>query len=88
MSTLTSAIRSHELETHWMTFTLLLAMTLLICFWVCIPFPKQALVFTCLQKKSLENAAEKGEIARYEQFLLFPQCFLPVLRTFCHFHQT
>ena len=29
----------------------------------------------------------KGEIARNEQFLLFPQCFLLVLRTFCHFHQ-
>ena len=22
-----------------------------------------------------ENTVEKGEIARYEQFLLFPQCF-------------
>ena len=29
----------------------------------------------------------KGEIARNEQFLLFPQCFLPVWRTFCHFYQ-
>ena len=26
--------------------------------------------------KSVENTAGKGEIARYEQFLLFPQCFL------------
>ena len=25
--------------------------------------------------KSVENAVRKGEIARYEQFLLFPQCF-------------
>ena len=25
--------------------------------------------------KRVENTAEKGEIARYEQFLLFPQCF-------------
>ena len=24
---------------------------------------------------SVENIAGKGEIARYEQFLLFPQCF-------------
>ena len=24
----------------------------------------------------VENAVGKGEIARYEQFLLFPQCFL------------
>ena len=23
----------------------------------------------------VENSAGKGEIARYEQFLLFPQCF-------------
>ena len=26
-------------------------------------------------------------LIRYEQFLLFPKCFLPVWRTFCHFHQ-
>ena len=26
---------------------------------------------------SAENSVVKGEIARYEQFLLFPQCFLP-----------
>ena len=25
--------------------------------------------------KGVENIVEKGEIARYEQFLLFPQCF-------------
>ena len=25
--------------------------------------------------KRVENAVEKGEIARDEQFLLFPQCF-------------
>ena len=40
------------------------------------PFPKQVLVFTCLHYKSLENTVGKGEIARKEQFLLFPQCFL------------
>ena len=40
------------------------------------PFPKQALVFTCLQYKSFENTVGKGEIARNEQFLLFQQCFL------------
>ena len=50
-------------------------------------FPKQALVFTYLQYKPFENTAGKGEIARNEQFLLFPQSFLPVWRTFCHFHQ-
>ena len=26
--------------------------------------------------KWVENTVGKGEIARYEQFLLFPQCFL------------
>ena len=26
-------------------------------------------------KIPIENTVEKGEIARYEQFLLFPQCF-------------
>ena len=53
------------------------------------PSPKQALVFTCLQQKmSFENTVGKGEIARNKQFLLFSQCFLPVLRTFCHFHET
>ena len=25
--------------------------------------------------KKVENTAGKGEIARYEQFLLFPQCY-------------
>ena len=29
----------------------------------------------------------KGEIARNKQFLLFPQCFLPVWRIFFLFHQ-
>ena len=51
------------------------------------PLPKQALVFTCLPYKSLENTVGKGEIARNEQFLLFPQSFLPVWRTFCHCYQ-
>ena len=26
-------------------------------------------------QKQVENTVGKGEIARYEQFLLFPQCF-------------
>ena len=50
-------------------------------------FPKQALVFTCLQYKYFENTVGRGEIARYEQFLLFPQRFLLVWRTFCYFNQ-
>ena len=51
------------------------------------PFPKQAQGFTCLQYKTFENTGGKGEIAPDEQFLLFPQCFLPIWRTFCHSHQ-
>ena len=35
-------------------------------------FPKQALVFTYLQYKTFEKTVGKGEIARNEQFLLFP----------------
>ena len=45
----------------------------------------KALVFTCLQYKSFESTAGKGELARNEQFLFFPQCFLPVCITFFHF---
>ena len=51
----------------------------------CYPFPKQALVFTCLKYKFFENTVRKGEIARNEQFLLFPQCFLPLLENFLLF---
>ena len=50
------------------------------------PFPKQALAFTCLQYRSFENIVGKREIARYQQFLLFPQCFLSIWRTFRHFY--
>ena len=46
----------------------------------------QTHLVTCLHYKSFENTVGKGEIACNRQFLLFPQCFLQVLRTFCHFH--
>ena len=36
-------------------------------------------------KQAFENTGGKGEIAHIEQFLLFPQCFLPVWLTFYHF---
>ena len=49
-------------------------------------FPKQALVFTCLQYESFENSMN-GEITRNEQFLLLQQSFLLIWRTFCHFCQ-
>ena len=41
---------------------------------------------TSLLKKK-KKPAGKGNIAHNEQFVLFPQCFLPVRRTFCCFHQ-
>ena len=44
------------------------------------PFPNKPW-FTYLQFRALENTVGKGEIARNEQFLLFPQCFQPVWRT-------
>ena len=46
------------------------------------PFPKQALVFTCLHYKSFENTVGKGEIALSKQFLHFSRCFLSIWRTF------
>ena len=49
------------------------------------PFPKQAVVFTCLQYKSFENTAGKGEIASNEQFLLFPTVFSTLLENFLPF---
>ena len=38
------------------------------------PFLTKPWVFTCLKCKSFENTVGKGEIARNEQFHLFPQC--------------
>ena len=48
-------------------------------------FPKQALVFMCLQHKSFENTVRKGEIAHHEQFLLFPTAFSTCLEKFLPF---
>ena len=36
---------------------------------------QQCQIWRKWQKVILEDTVEKGEIARYEQFLLFPQCF-------------
>ena len=41
--------------------------------------------FNALGNKPLENTVGKGEIARNEQFLFFPQCFLPVWIAFAIF---
>ena len=43
--------------------------------------------FDASGKQAFENSVGKGEIARNEQFLLFPQCFLPIWIAFCHFRQ-
>ena len=51
----------------------------------CEPFPKQALVFTCLQYKSFENTEGKGEIAPNKQFLFFPTVFSTRLENFLPF---
>ena len=62
--------------------------------WGCVQCSKNSLTLSQISPgfyvsavKSFENTVGKGEIAHDEQFLLFPQCFLPVLRSFCHFHQ-
>ena len=38
-----------------------------------------------MQYKSFQNTVGKGEIARNEQFLLFPQCFFPLLENYLPF---
>ena len=49
------------------------------------PFPNKFwLSHVC---STFENTVGKGEIAHNEQFLLYPQCFLPIWRTFCHCDQ-
>ena len=48
------------------------------------PFPNKPW-FSCVQYKSFKKTVGKGENACSKQFLLFPQCFLPIWRTYCHF---
>ena len=52
------------------------------------PIPPQWHLLTSLGNKPFENTVGKGEIARNEQFLLFPQCFLLIWRAFYHFNKT
>ena len=42
------------------------------------PIPTQQHLLMPLGNKPFENTVGKGEIARNEQFLLYPQCFLPI----------
>ena len=44
-------------------------------------------LFDAPGKQAFENTVGKGEIAHKEQFLLFPQCFLPVWINFFHFRK-
>ena len=52
------------------------------------PFPNKPWFLHVCSTSLLKTLWKKGEIARKEQFLLFPQCFLPYWTTFCHSHQT
>ena len=51
------------------------------------PFPNKPWFSRVYSTSLLKNTVGKGEIARNEQFLLFPLCFLSGWRTSCHFHQ-
>ena len=50
-------------------------------------FPNKPWFLRVCSISLFENTVEKGEIARNEQFLHLPQCFLPIWITFCHFRQ-
>ena len=50
------------------------------------PFPNKPW-FLRVCSTGLLKTLRKEEIASNKQFLLFPECFLPIWRTFCHFHQ-
>ena len=49
------------------------------------PFQNKLWFFTCLQKKTFENTVRKEEIARNEQFLLFPTVFSTILENSVQF---
>ena len=51
-------------------------------------FPNKPRFLRVCSTSLVENTVGKGEIARNEQFLLFPQRVLPTWRAFCHFYQT
>ena len=52
-------------------------MFLYYCLFIFNPLLKRYLFLTHQQQTAFENIVGKEEIARNEQFLLFPQCFLP-----------
>ena len=51
------------------------------------PFPNKPRFSWVCSTSLWKTPWEKEEIACNKQFLLFPQCFLPIWGTFCHFHQ-
>ena len=51
------------------------------------PITTQWHLLTPLGSKPFENTVAKGEIAHNDQFLLLPQCFLPVWIAICHFRR-
>ena len=53
----------------------------------CKPIPTQQHLLAALGNKPFENTVGIEEIAHNEQFFLYPQCFLPIERTFWYFHQ-
>ena len=50
------------------------------------PFPNKPWFLRVCSIRLLKTLWKRGEIALHEQFLLFPQCFLPVWRTLNHSH--
>ena len=51
------------------------------------PFPNKPWFLRVFSTSLLKTLLGKGEIARNEQFLLFPLCFLPFWITFRHFNR-
>ena len=51
------------------------------------PFPNKPWFLRVCGTGLSKNTVGKGEIARNEQFLLFPQRFIPFCTTFHNFHQ-
>ena len=51
------------------------------------PCPNKPWFLHVCRTSLLKKTVGKREIAHNEQFLFFPQCFLPIWKTFCYFHQ-
>ena len=51
------------------------------------PFPHKPWFLRVCSTSLLKTPWEKEKLLITSKFLLFPQCFLPIRRTFFHFHQ-